>query len=163
MLFDTVKNCLVHGPCGAHNRKAPCMEDGICTKRYPKEFRGNYRYGSEWLSAVPAPDDDKKFEVRGATLDNRWIVPHKPVSHCEIQLPYQCECAVSFASLKYITKYIHKGHDRATMELSRDEIKRFVDARYVSAMESAWRIFHFPMHELSPNIVRLQVTCQDSI
>lgn len=39
LLFATVRSCMVHGPCGSSNRTAPCMENGKCTKFYPKEFR----------------------------------------------------------------------------------------------------------------------------
>jgi hypothetical protein len=38
-----------------------------------------------------------------------------------------------------------------------DEIKLYLDSRYVSACESLWRLYQFSMHEESPNIVRLQV------
>ena len=68
------------------------------------------------------------------------------------------ECAISFGSLKYINKYIYKGHDRTTMQINQnDEIKLYVDARYVAAAEACWRIFHFHLHGRSPAVVRLQV------
>ena len=38
-----------------------------------------------------------------------------------------------------------------------DEIQRFIDSRYISAAEAAWRIFHFAIHRQVPNVVRLQV------
>jgi hypothetical protein len=31
-LFETISSCMVHGPCGAFNPRAPCMENGKCTK-----------------------------------------------------------------------------------------------------------------------------------
>ncbi len=68
------------------------------------------------------------------------------------------ECAVSFASLKYVNKYIYKGHDRTTLQVSnKDEIKSYIDARYVSAIESTWRLYLFPLHDRSPAVVRLQI------
>ena len=36
--YETVTRSLVHGPCDAENPNAPCMEDGKCTKRYPRAF-----------------------------------------------------------------------------------------------------------------------------
>lgn len=41
--------------------------------------------------------------------------------------------------------------------LDHDELKTFMDSRYVSAPEAAWRLFAFKMHEQSHTIVRLQV------
>ena len=41
--------------------------------------------------------------------------------------------------------------------LNHDEIRTFVDARYVSAPEAAWRLFEFPMHHQSHTIVCLAV------
>jgi hypothetical protein len=37
-LWDIVTRHMMHGPCGDLNRNCPCMEDGACTKNYPKHF-----------------------------------------------------------------------------------------------------------------------------
>ena len=42
-LFEVVRKNMVHGPCGKMNPKCPCMENGQCTKKYPKEFFGKNR------------------------------------------------------------------------------------------------------------------------
>jgi len=39
LLFETVKKCMVHGPCRALNPNAPCMVDGKCSKNYPKNHQ----------------------------------------------------------------------------------------------------------------------------
>lgn len=38
-----------------------------------------------------------------------------------------------------------------------DEIKSFLDGRYISASEAHWRMISFSMHQESPNVVRLAV------
>ena len=59
--------------------------------------------------------------------------------------------------MKYCFKYIHKGPDRTTLQYNIDEIKTYIDGRYIGAPEAIWRIFHFPIHEQVPPVVRLQV------
>src|SRR5208282_4065787 len=85
---------------------------------------------------------------------------------------YNChintEVCASIKSIKYLFKYVYKGHDCANIEfreklsdgteqLNRDEIRSYLDARYVSAPEAIWRIFEFKMHDISYAIIRLAV------
>ncbi len=86
------------------------------------------------------------------------------MAYCKYLLwKYRChinvECIASIKAIKYIYKYVYKGHDRTTLEFGRseDEVKMYLDARYVSACESVWRIFEFWMHEEKPAVYRLQV------
>jgi hypothetical protein len=36
-LFDIVTTNIVHDPCGTLNIMSPCMDNGKCTKRFPKQ------------------------------------------------------------------------------------------------------------------------------
>ncbi|CAG8813910.1 12397_t:CDS:2, partial [Cetraspora pellucida] len=38
-----------------------------------------------------------------------------------------------------------------------DEIRLFLDARYISASEASWRIFHYRLHNEKPDIMQLHV------
>ena len=74
---------------------------------------------------------------------------------------FNVEACMSVKSVKYLYKYVYKGHDCARIEFNEiynhDEIKVFVDVRYVSATEAAWRLFEFRRHQQSHTIIRLPV------
>ena len=60
--------------------------------------------------------------------------------------------------VKYFYKYVYKGHDRAIVELEGiDEIKTYLDARFVSAPECIWRIFSFKLHDEYPSVEQLAI------
>jgi hypothetical protein len=65
---------------------------------------------------------------------------------------------MSLAAAKYITKYTHKGPDRATIELQqRNEVSEYRDSRYIAASEASWRLFELPIHHQEPAVMSLQV------
>ena len=66
--------------------------------------------------------------------------------------------------MKYIFKYYTKGPDRSFLKLQnendeqvKDELKQYIDARYVSPAEAAWRLEEFSICGRSHAVVRLQV------
>jgi hypothetical protein len=78
LLFETVKRCMVHGPCGLANPNAPCMENGRCSKNYPKPFTAFTSLDDHGYPKYIRPDDGRSYDVGGIPVDNRWIVPHNP-------------------------------------------------------------------------------------
>ena len=161
-LFETVKSCMVHGPCGNINPNSPCMRDGKCMKGYPKPFQHVTTFSDNGYPLYSRPDDGRLFPIRMRhttfEADNRWIVPYNPYLSAKYNCHINVESVASFKTLKYCFKYVHKGPDRAAIEYSIDEIKTYIDGRYIGAPEAIWRIFHFPIHEQLPPVVRLQVS-----
>ena len=51
-------------------------------------------------------------------VNNQWIVPYNPWLSAKYDCHINVECLASFATLKYVNKYIHKGSDRTTLEVS---------------------------------------------
>jgi hypothetical protein len=39
VLFETITKNMIHGPCGLINPTSPCMKDGKCVKKYPRDLR----------------------------------------------------------------------------------------------------------------------------
>ena len=108
------------------------------------------------------------------TFNNGWVVPYNPFLLLTFECHVNVEICSSVKSVKYLHKYVYKGHDCAEVALQaigteadpaaveghvrgRDEIQEYVDGRYVSASEAAWRLFQFSMHDISPSVTRLAV------
>lgn len=89
----------------------------------------------------------------------RWVVPYNPYLCQKYDSHINVEICATVTSIKYVYKYVYKGHDMATVAVDDvdDEIERYVDARYVSASEACWRIFSFSMHEEYPHHQRLAI------
>ena len=147
-LFEAVKKFMVHGPCGALNPHAPCMKDNKCMHGYPKPFQERTTMDHEGYPLYARPNDGRSYPVRGFMLDNRWIVPFNPFCTLWLYCHINIECAIRFGSMSYINKYIDKGGDCGTVSLydSHDEVKQYINGRYFSASEAAWRIFQFRLH-----------------
>ena len=65
--------------------------------------------------------------------------------------------------VKYLHKYIFKSLDRGVLETDEvvDEIKEFLEDRYVAAQEACWRLFGFETNNKSHSICRLPVHLPD--
>ncbi len=107
--------------------------------------------------------------VHGIELDNRLVVPHNVYLSTKYDAHINVEVYNNIRVVNYLFKYVYKGHDRATVEISRqsnnategnvveaDEIKKYLDCCYVFASEVGWCIFKFDMHERFPVVECLQ-------
>ncbi len=169
LAHETVARCMTHGPCGVAFRNAPCMEDGKCNKQYPRKFQSETMTDVNKYPIYRRRDTRCTILVHGVELDNRWVVPHNVHLSTKYDAHINVEVYNNICVIKYLFKYVYKGHDHAIVEISRhndnategnmvevDEIKKYFDCRYVSASEVAWRIFKFDMHEWFPAVERLQ-------
>ena len=165
-LFNLVTKNMIHGPCGEHNPSAPCMQDGKCTKGFPKSFlQDTVRSQNGYpLYRRRTPEDGGKtanIYVRGqrkyVTVDNRWVVPYNKQLLLYLKGHTNVELCSSVEAIKYVIKYIAKGHDMAVFSLEQDEIKQYQTARYLGPVEACWRIFAFKMHDRYPFVERLAV------
>ncbi|KAI5399296.1 hypothetical protein KIW84_064602 [Lathyrus oleraceus] len=144
-LHEAVVRHMIHGPCGIINRKSPCMKDGHCKKRYPKQFLDETRQGTDSYPEYRRRFDESVSLGKDRSVDNRWVVPYNPW----LLLKYDChinvEICSSIKSIKYLYKYVYKGPDRVAMEVHKgsymDEVQQYVDARWICAPEALWKIF----------------------
>ena len=78
VLFDIVKRCMVHGPCGRAFPQAPCMKEGKCSKGFPKSYQLQTLMTTKGYPTYARPPDGRSYDVGGFAADNRWIVPYNP-------------------------------------------------------------------------------------
>lgn len=103
----------------------------------------------------------KKGDIQ---LDNRYVVPCNEELLLMFKAHINTEWCNITKAIKYLFKYVNKGVDRATILIENgtsangdDEITTYLDCRYLSACESAWRIFQFDIQYRNPSVIRLQV------
>jgi hypothetical protein len=169
LAHETIAKCMMHGPCGAAFPNAPCMEEGKCKKQYPCKFQSETVTDVNGYPIYRRRDMGHTILVHGIELDNRWVVPHNVYLLTKYDVHFNVEVCNNIRVVKYLFKYVYKGHDHAIVEISRqndnategnvvevDEIKKYLDYRYVFASEVAWCIFKFDMHERFPTVERLQ-------
>ena len=106
-------------------------------------------------------------EIGGHVIDNRWVVPYNPVLLKLFDAHINVEICTSPGGIKYLFKYCYKGSDRAQVAIAQDaeiqgdngqveivdEIKRYLDARYITPHVACWRILYYPLHQESPTVV----------
>nr|XP_047144698.1 uncharacterized protein LOC124818197 [Hydra vulgaris] len=151
---------MIHGPCGILNPNSPCMKDGVCSKNYPKDFNVNTVAVHNGYPRYRRRDNGLVINIKGNNVDNRWVVPYNPWLSKKYQAHINVEACMSVKAVKYLFKYIYKGHDCANAlineQVNRDEINTFLDCRYVGAPEALWRIFEYPISHMSHTIIRLK-------
>ena len=110
------------------------------------------------------------------TITNANVVPY----NAKLLLKYDCHINVEVCStiraVKYLYKYVYKGNDRTMIKISGtknttlktndsskaiNEIQEYVDCRYISSIEAAYRLLEFSMHGRFPSVMPLMVHLPD--
>ncbi|XP_031266003.1 uncharacterized protein LOC116124426 [Pistacia vera] len=108
---------------------------------------------------------------KGIKLDNRFVVSYNRNILVKYDAHINIEICNQHRSIKYLFKYVNKRLDRkrVSMEIEnngqqnnqceilqdKDEIKAYLDYRYISSMEACWRIFKIDMYYREPIVERL--------
>ncbi|GBM54897.1 hypothetical protein AVEN_77808-1 [Araneus ventricosus] len=113
---------MTHGPCGNFIMNSPCMKDGRCSKKCPRQLIKETQTGEDGYPKYRrrSPEDGgctAKISFRGKEIemDNKWVVPYSPLLskmfHSHINVEY-CKPVKSI-------KYIHKGSDMAVFGIKK--------------------------------------------
>ncbi|XP_062089097.1 uncharacterized protein LOC133795659 [Humulus lupulus] len=160
--YNAVNKFMIHGPCGKLNPNSPCMMQGKCTKYFPKKFKDQTIVDADGFPVYKRRNTGIHVEKKNVFLDNRYVVPYNRNFIVKYDAHINVEVCNYSRSIKYLFKYVHKGSDRTTTTMESidtteeiDEIKTYLDCRYISATEACWRIFQFDIHYRQPAIERL--------
>ena len=160
-LWHTVKTSMMHVPRGAINPKSPCMEGGVCTKGYPKRFRGDTVH-VEGFPEYRMPEDGRAVAKNGFLMTNQWVAPRNPWICAKYDAHINFDVCSAVSAVRYLYKYVYKGPDRAALEIGHDEIQAYLDGMYFSAKEACWRLLDFEIHGKYPIVARLHVRLVDA-
>ena len=165
-LRSKVLTHMIHGPCGKVNSNSPCMSNNECTKKFPKPLIETTNPNVDGYPVYRRRRSNNSYFVKNIKIDNSWVVPYNPY----LLLKYDChinvEVCASIKSIKYLFMYVHKGHERAVLQFqhidadgnyNHDEIKQFVDSRYISAPQAMWHPNAYHMHGRSHAVIRLKL------
>ena len=61
-LYKLVSDFMMHGPCGEDEPKQVCMDEGRCTKHFPKKFTQRSSVDAEGYPVYRRRDDEKYVE-----------------------------------------------------------------------------------------------------
>lgn len=144
-LNEAVTQFMLHGPC-IRGRK--CYTEDGCRLRFPRPFSEETTLSEDSYPCYRRLDNGRRFQKGQTIYHNGHVVPYSRY----LLLKYQChinvEIAISIKAIKYLYKYISKGHDRTNMTIEQlenegaDESLAFVNGRYVSAQEGELARLH---------------------
>ncbi|XP_062230031.1 uncharacterized protein LOC133927587 [Phragmites australis] len=139
-------------------------QNRTCKSYYPRQFTDTTLQGKDSYPIYRRRDDGQKVHVRGHVLDNRWVVPYNPKLLRRYDCHINAEVCSSIKAVKYLYKYIYKGHDRVSVSINDandnheiNEIDDYREARWVAPQEALWRIFAFDLSGIFPPVLQLQL------
>lgn len=138
-LWEVILEHFIHSPCEELNASAVCMvmdnksdRSDFCSKHFPNppedepkrfEMAHNVNYKRRDIinrrkyflqNCLNNETSDKRI------IDNSWVVPYNPMLSRQFQCHLNVElCSLRVREIKYLFKYISKGRDEETAELSR--------------------------------------------
>ncbi|XP_070025843.1 uncharacterized protein [Nicotiana sylvestris] len=137
---------------------------GSAKFNYPKKFAEHTSKGSDSYSIYKRRNTGEVVKVREQYLDNSWVVPYNPFLLGKFNCHINVEVCSDIKVVKYLYKYICKGHDKIAFYVHDneshkeiDEIKEYQSARWVSPPEAIWHLFSFSISEMYPSVYHLQL------
>ena len=75
-LHHIVTTFMMHGPCGVLKPNNVCMENGICTKEFPKAYSEHTLFSDSGYPKYKRPDNGRTVNKNNIQLTNQFVVPY---------------------------------------------------------------------------------------
>nr|GEW67408.1 hypothetical protein [Tanacetum cinerariifolium] len=116
-------------------------------------------------------DNKVTFKKGTFTFDDRYVVPHNRYMLLKYQAHINVEWCNRSKAIKYLFKYLNKRMDRETIVIQEnvpngqadttekvtvvDEIKNYLNCRYLAPCEAVWRMLSFDIQYSYPSMMKL--------
>ena len=114
LLYETIIKFNIHSPC---NVKSSCFERGTCTKRFPRALIENTHEDNNGYPIYRRRVCDP-IKIGNNLIDNKWVVPYNPYISTKYNAHINVEICSTIKAVKYLYKYIYKGHDKIVHAIS---------------------------------------------
>jgi hypothetical protein len=94
------------------------MKEGKCSKYFMKKFQSQIIIDEDGYPSYIRRDSGIKTLKKGIKMDNRAVVPYNPLVLMIYQAHINVETCNKSNAIKYLFKYVNKGPDRASIEIS---------------------------------------------
>ncbi|GJT76115.1 uncharacterized protein Tco_1042840 [Tanacetum coccineum] len=169
--YKVVTDYMLQRPCGKDARKAACTSDGKCSKHFPKPFLVETFLDEDGYPHYRRRDNKVTFKKGNFIYDNKHVVPHNRYLLLKYKAHINVEWCNRSKAIKYLFKYLNKGPDRAIIVIEEnvkngttagtenvlevDEIKNYLNCRFLAPCEAVWRLFLFDIHYTYPSVMQL--------
>lgn len=155
VLCRKIKKFMTHSKNHLNTKGSRCNRSGRCIYGFPHP-----------ITDTTFIDTEGRWHFRCPNEDCCWIASHIPELIDELECHIFVDVVFTVFVFMYLYKYLYKGPDHTFFHIQQpdtndiphtDEIKDYVDGRYLSAHEAAWRILGYHISEKYPSVTSLAV------
>ena len=118
---------MMHGPCGNKHPTNTCIQNEQCKYHYLRPYNNKSIQAKDGYPIYKRRMDGRIEIVHGMHVINQWVVPYSPylltIYNCHINV----EVCSRVKAIKYLYKYIYKGHDRCAIYIQSDDGENVID------------------------------------
>lgn len=136
------------------------MKDNSCINHFPKQFVEKMFCLILPIQVISVRNNGITVTKNREHLVNCWVVPYNPHLLFKYRAHIKVEVCNSVTAVKIFIQVRLQRPRPSHVEFQngqRDEMKLYVDARYLSSGEPCWRLFHFELQDRNSGIQRLVV------